>query len=358
MSEKTHQPTDQKRRKARQDGNIPRSKLLSSASVTLFGLAATVAFADASTARVVAWSSRLFSLQTGALDVELLEALRVLSLSVSPTLAGALFGALVAGVPMVGLELNLSLVEPKLEKLNPAEGVKKVFSKRQAVDLLKGLAVAAVMSLMVWNAVEDAAPQTFRALSHDAVTAFRALLTAFLPTVLRAAAVLAVLGLGDYALARLRHTRDLMMSHDEVKQEHKNSDGDPHTKGKRKQLMKQLAAGGPARGVHKATAVVVNPTHVAVALRYDESECDAPYIVALGREEDALAIRTEAKALGIPVVRDVPLARSLIHYELGEEVPEELYQAAATVLRVALESAESNPSSPGADVALLTKEHP
>jgi type III secretion protein U len=90
--------------------------------------------------------------------------------------------------------------------------------------------------------------------------------------------------------------------------------------------------------VQKATAVVVNPTHIAVALRYAEGESDAPYIVAKGREEDALKIRKEAESLEIPVVRDTPLARALVHYDVGEEVPEELYQAAAAVLKVALEA--------------------
>ena len=88
--------------------------------------------------------------------------------------------------------------------------------------------------------------------------------------------------------------------------------------------------------------MVVNPPHIAVALRYDEAECEAPYIVARGREEDALKIRREAQALGIPVVRDIPLARSLVHYDVGEEVPEELYQAAAAILKVALEVADTN----------------
>jgi type III secretion protein U len=83
---------------------------------------------------------------------------------------------------------------------------------------------------------------------------------------------------------------------------------------------------------------VVNPTHIAVALRYEESECEAPYIVAKGREEDALKLRKQAEELKIPIVRDIPLARSLVHYDVGEEVPEELYKAAAAVLKVALES--------------------
>lgn len=338
MSEKTHQPSDQKLRKAREDGNIPKSKLLSAAAVTLGGLVATVVCAPETSARFVEWTRRLMSLEAGPLDLELMEALRVLALGVAPTLAGALFGALAAGIPMAGLQLNLSLVQPKPENLNPAEGIKKVFSKRQLVDLGKGLLIATVVVLVLWSSTKDAAPLVFRALEHDALTSFRVLLALLMPAVTKAAALLVVLGVADYALARMRHTKDLMMSHDEVKQEHKNSEGDPHTKGKRKHLMKQLAMGGPARGVKKATAVVVNPTHIAIAIRYDESECEAPYIVARGQELDALGIRREAAELGIPIVRDVPLARTLIHYDVGEQVPEELYQAAAAVLRVAMES--------------------
>jgi type III secretion protein U len=92
--------------------------------------------------------------------------------------------------------------------------------------------------------------------------------------------------------------------------------------------------------------VVVNPTHIAVALRYDEAECDAPYIVAKAREEDALKLRKQAQSQGIPVIRDIPLARSLVHYDVGEQVPEELYQAAAAVLKVALEQSDSREASP------------
>jgi type III secretion protein U len=158
------------------------------------------------------------------------------------------------------------------------------------------------------------------------------------PLALRLAWVLVVLGVGDYALSRRRHVKELMMTREEVKREHKESEGDPHHKSQRKALQRQLAAGGAARGVQKASVVVVNPTHIAVALRYATEECEAPYLVAKGREADALSLRREAERLGIPVVRDVPLARGLIHYDVGEEIPEELYQAAAAVLRVAQES--------------------
>jgi type III secretion protein U len=129
-----------------------------------------------------------------------------------------------------------------------------------------------------------------------------------------------------------------MMTREEVKQEHKDSEGDPRHKAERKALHRQILAGGRARGVQKASAVVINPTHIAVALRYDEEECDAPYLVAKGRDREAQAIRNQAQRLGIPVVQDIPLARSLVQFDVGEEIPEELYQAAAAVLKVAFES--------------------
>ncbi|MCC6333359.1 MAG: EscU/YscU/HrcU family type III secretion system export apparatus switch protein [Myxococcales bacterium] len=346
MSEKTHQPTAQKLREARKKGQIPRSKLFTSAAVTLGGLVATLAFAGESSVRVRAWTVSLVSLRVESPVDALWESVRVLALCVAPTLVGALLGAVAASVATAGLQVQADAIAPKLERLDPVEGFKKLFSVRQLIDVLKGLLVAAVIGWIVWGAVREASPWAFRGISHDGAGAFLALLSLLRPAVLKAAAVLLVLGVGDWALARRRHIKDLMMSHEEMKQEHKNSEGDPHHKSKRKAEHKKLASGGPARGVQKATAVVVNPTHIAVALRYDESECEAPYIVAKGREEDALKIRKQAQSQGIPVVRDIPLARSLVHYDVGEEVPEELYQAAAAILKVALEESESRDANP------------
>ncbi|MEW6435097.1 MAG: EscU/YscU/HrcU family type III secretion system export apparatus switch protein [Myxococcota bacterium] len=346
MSEKTHQPTAQKLREARKKGQIPRSRLFTSASVTLGGLTATLAFGPETAVRLRGWTVSLVGLSVQNPIDALWESARVLALCVTPTLVGALVGAVASAVATAGLQVNADAVTPKLERLNPAEGFKKLFSLRQLVDVLKGLLVAAIIGWFMWSAVRDAAPWALRGVSHDGAGGLLALLALLRPAVLKAAAVLLVLGVGDWALARRRHIKDLMMSHEEVKQEHKNSEGDPHHKAKRKAEHKKLASGGPARGVHKATAVVVNPTHIAVALRYDEAECDAPYIVAKAREEDALKLRKEAASQGIPVIKDVPLARSLIHYDVGEEVPEELYQAAAAVLKVALEQSESRDAQP------------
>ena len=342
MSEKTHQPTEKKLRDAREKGQLARSKLFGASVVTLSGLSLTFAFMRETAGRLTSLTRSLLSGEATSPTLAMQQALEVLALGVAPTLLAAFIGALLVGVTQSGLQLNVGAIAPKLEHLNPAEGLKKLFSVRQLVDVVRGLAVAAFIGLLFWNTISELGPTAFNAIHHDGARGLVALLSLLQPLVIKAAVVLVVLGVGDWMLAKRRHVKDLMMSHQEVKQEHKNSEVDPHHKSMRKSLHKQLANGGRARGVQKATAVVVNPTHIAVALRYAEDECDAPYIVAKAREEDALKLRQEAAALGIPVVRDIPLARSLIHYDVGEEVPEELYQAAAAILKVALEEAETN----------------
>ncbi|MDY7228618.1 EscU/YscU/HrcU family type III secretion system export apparatus switch protein [Hyalangium rubrum] len=342
MSEKTEKPTAKRLREARHKGQIPRSRLLSSSAVTLGGLLGFTAFAPEGFERLKDWTARLFlgAEATGAWE----EGLCLMALLSGPALGGALVAALTVSVAMVGFELNTEHLTPKLERINPAAGFKRLFSVRSLVETAKALVVAAVVAAMVWNEVEEAGPDALRAVWLEGTAGLSHLVGRLAPLATRIGCVLLVLGVGDYALARVRHTKDLMMTREEVKREYKESEGDPHHKAQRKALHRQFAQGGPARGVQKATAVVVNPTHIAIALRYDTQECDAPYLVAKGREADALMLRQEAQRRAIPVVRDVPLARSLIHYDVGEQIPEELYQAAAVVLRVAMESRDTDRS--------------
>lgn len=342
MSDKTEQPTPQRLRNARRKGQMPRSRLLSSSAVTLGGLLGFTAFAPAGFERLKAWTARLFLHQEGTGIWE--EGLGLLARMSAPALGGALMASLLVSVATVGLELRMEHVTPKLERISPLAGFKRLFSVRSLVDVGKALLVVVVVGVLVWSEVEEVGPDALRAVWLEGEHGLTGLVGRLAPLVRRLALVLLVLGVADYALARRRHTKDLMMTREEVKREYKESEGDPHHKAQRKALHQQLSQGGPARGVQKATAVVVNPTHIAIALRYDGEECDAPYLVAKGQEEDALALRREARRLGIPVIRDVPLARSLIHYDVGEPIPEELYQAAAAVLRVAMEERDTDGS--------------
>ena len=206
---------------------------------------------------------------------------------------------------MVGWQVNADHVMPKLERIDPMAGLKKLFSVRSLVETGKALLVAGVVGWFVWDAVVEAGPDVLRAVWKPGAPGLEQGLSRVGALALRLAWVLVVLGGADLALARRKHVKDLMMTREEVKREHKESEGDPHHKGQRRAAHRQLAAGGPARGVRKASVMVVNPTHIAVALRYSTGECEAPYLVAKGREADALRLRREAEQLGIPVVRDV-----------------------------------------------------
>ncbi|NRD56623.1 EscU/YscU/HrcU family type III secretion system export apparatus switch protein [Corallococcus exiguus] len=336
--EKTEQPTAKRMREARRKGQLPRSRMVTSSATTLGGLLGFIAFAPDGFDRLRDWTARLMLEQTAAGAWE--EGAWVAARLCGPALGGALAASLAVSVATVGFELDARHVAPKLERINPAAGLKRLFSVKPLIELGKALLVAALLGLIVWNEVEAVGPDALRAAWLDGTRGMEFLLGRLAALVTRLAWVVLGCGVVDYALARRSYRRELMMTREEVKREHKESEGDPRHKGQRRALHRQLAQGGPARGVQKATAVIVNPTHIAVALRYDADECDAPYLVAKGREQDALALKEEARRQGIAVLRDVPLARSLIHFDVGESIPEELYQAAAVVLRTAMELRE------------------
>jgi type III secretion protein U len=341
MSEKTEKPSAKRLREARRKGQFPRSRLLSSSVVLLGGLIGLNQVLPTGVPRLKEWTARVLLNQelTGMLQ----EAGWVLLEWVGPIVGLAWLASLLVSVATVGFEANAEHVMPKLERIDPVAGLKRLFSVKPLLELGRALLVAAVVAVVFWSMVVEAGPDVLRAVWLKGTRGMEHGLGWLGEVVVQLAWILVSLGVVDYVLARRRHMKELMMTREEVKREHKQNEGDPHHKNQRRALQRQWAAGGPARGVRQASVVVVNPTHVAVALRYATEECEAPYLVAKGREQDALALRREAERLGTPVVKDVALARSLIHYDIGEEIPEELYQAAAAVLRVARESRGVDP---------------
>ncbi len=313
--------------------------MFTSATVTVGGVVGTLSMVEPTAARLTWWSSKMLSLENAEPPATAIrEALSILWWCATPTLAGALVGSVVSGVLTAGFEVHLGPLLPSARRLDPFEGFRKLFSAKSFVEVVKTLVVSGVVTAVMWQGVAQAAPVVFRAVTRGGTDAMVVTLALLGPLCLKAAFVLLALGLADWGYARYRHRQDLMMSLEDVKQEHKNAEGDPHAKAKRKAEHHRVAQGGARRGTRAATAIVVNPTHIAIALRYDETECEAPYLVAKGQETDAMNIRKEANLAGIPIVKDVPLARALIHYDVGEQVPEELYRAAAAVLKVAYET--------------------
>jgi type III secretion protein U len=344
MSDKTEQPTEKKKREAQKQGQVARSRHFSASAsgwVALLAASSTLV----GSAREVVGYTRSALLNAVELSLQpaqaLAQALHMLVRWGMPALVAAMLAGTVATALQVGIQFNLEGVQPKLERLDLSQGFKKLFSARNLIEVARSLIAFVMVAAIVWSALRESAPALARLASLEALSAMSVALGLVKHVAVKAAFTLFALGGLDLLYQRYQHQQSLMMTKEEVKQEHKNSEGDPHQKAKRKKLAKELLSAAGARGVKGATTVVVNPTHIAVALRYDTKLAEAPLIAARGRDEEAFAIRREAKRHGVPIVKDIPLARALINLQVGDEVPEELYQAVAGVLKVVIENQAS-----------------
>jgi flagellar biosynthetic protein FlhB len=222
---------------------------------------------------------------------------------------------------------------PQFSRLNPASGLGRVFSTRGLVELGKGLAKVGVIGLIGWVLLKGLTPQLMglsseplkQAIGHSAALSGYALLVL--------ACGLAVIAAVDVPYQLWQHSRDLRMTREEVREEYKESEGSPETRARIREAQRALARGRMLQDVPKADVVITNPTHFAVALRYDENKMRAPLVVAKGTELVALKIREIAAENNVPIVEAPPLARALHKsVDLGREVPAALYVAVAQVL--------------------------
>ncbi len=341
-SEKTEQPTEKKLRDARREGRVARSRDAGTAAVVL-ATAGALAFTGES---VLDALRGVFSLSLGAVDgtrpvapgAALEAALGTGLRAVAPTLGAALVAGTLAGFLQVGPLLALESVEPRLSRLDPLAGVRNLLQRKRLVELVKAAIVMVVVGATAWVTLRDGARGVLALTGRDAGAALRgagALVSALL---LRVGGAMAALGALDLLYQRWQFLVDQRMSKDEVKREHKESDGDPHTKGERERLRREILEHGVLERVRGADVLVVNPTHLAVALQYDEDgEQDAPEVLARGADELAQRMIRAAEEAGVPVLRDVPLARALFALEHGAPIPESLFEAVAAVLHVAWE---------------------
>lgn len=347
--EKTEQPTEKRLRDARRKGQVARSHDLSSAVLLL----ATVAVLWVASGHMGGWLSGAMTdqLQFAASFKGELDERAALGALASGTKAFALalaplFGILVVvGVLVnyfqVGSVFSFEPVKPNANKLNPAEAFKQKFLKsRPYIELgktvVKLLIACAVVGLVLWGSRVD----IVRLVRQPTDVAASFTVSLVFEIGVKIGLVFLVLGAGDYFLQRFLHRKELMMTKHEVKEEYKETEGNPIHKSLRKQMHREILMQSVMEAVRRASVVVVNPTHVAVALRYERSEMNAPVIVAKGADLMAAKIREVAGEAGVPLARDVPLARALYELEIDDEVPEALYESVAVVLRWVYEMAE------------------
>ncbi|MCW5837601.1 MAG: EscU/YscU/HrcU family type III secretion system export apparatus switch protein [Labilithrix sp.] len=352
MSDKTEEPTPKRIRKAREEGNSPLSAFASQSVAFVCAVAiapaAVLALATRTGGDLRAAIARAGD-PSPALDFEpMAVAGAVIALSTPILVAAAVSGA-VTSVVQTGGGIAAKKLTPDLGRLNPVEGFKQLFSGQRLLAVLRAALFAAAVAWIVHGAIRANAADLAR--SAGRVGAAVALAGALAMDVARRAAVVGLfLAALDVVVTRRAWREKLRMSKDEIKREHKESEGDPELKAARERAHHEMLAAAVIGNVASASVVVVNPTHIACALRYDDPDRggndEAPVLVASGHGDLAKRIVEAAHQYGVPVLRDVPLARALVELEIGDEIPEALYEAVAEILREAWEESPPEPREP------------
>ena len=224
-------------------------------------------------------------------------------------------------------------LKPKLSKLNPIEGFKKLFSMRSVIETVKGILKIILLLYLVYSNLMDLVSVNFKYLHTDLTSGVRHMYDSILAMIFQIIIAFGVLAAADYLYQWWEYERQLRMSKQEIKEEYKQTEGDPQIKGKIKERQQQMARMRMMQQVPKADVVIKNPTHYAVALRYKPERDNAPVVLAMGQDELALRIIKVAEENKVAVVENIPLARALYaNAELGREIPPEFYGAVAEVL--------------------------
>jgi flagellar biosynthesis protein FlhB len=338
--EKTEQPTPKRLRESRKKGQVAKSQDLTQAVLFLTAVGVLAAGGGAYISELRAMMTGLFQphMLSGVLpDDELMRRTGYAwarALLLTTPLLGALFMASAAmNFLQVRALFSTEVIKPKLEKLNPLKGFQNVFFKpRTYLELLKTLIKFTVIFAVAYMAFTGSLRDVIATVRGDLLTAGRLASSLMFSLLFKAGLIFIVLGAGDFLLQKRMHLKELKMSKYEVQKEYKEDEGDPHIKHLRKQLHEELLANDVTRKVPMADVVVVNPTHVAVAIEYEEATMNAPIVSAKGELLLAERIKELAREHHVPIIRQVTLARSLYKVEVGREIPEDLYGAVAEVL--------------------------
>lgn len=348
MSDKTEEATPKRIRKAQEEGNSPLSTFASQSVAFLCAIAIAPAAAAALAARAgtdlkTAIGQAAQSAPSVQVDAAAIGG-AVVMLS-APILAVAAVTGAVTSLVQTGGVIATKKLTPDLSKLNFVEGFKNLLSTQRLVTVARAALLGLAVAYFAYAAMREHAPSIAHTVGRidQAVVLAREIA---IDVAKRAAIAGLFLAALDVVVTRRAWRKRLMMSKDEVKREHKESEGDPEQKAARERAHHEMLASATVGNVRNASVVVVNPTHLACALKYDEAEDDAPVVLASGHGDLARRIVEAAHQYGVPVLRDVPLARALIELEVGDAIPEALYEAVAEILREAWE--EKPPAAPEA----------
>lgn len=337
--EKTEEPTPKRKQKAREEGNVARSRELNTSAILIVAAFSFILFGPLVVRKLVeimhlcfGFDSRAswdLEIATGYLEVVFIEVF----LSLTPIFGMLLIAALFAPISLGGWNFSTKTLMPKGSRMNPLSGIKRMFSMNSLVELLKGWAkvivVATIAIIVLIGLKNDFLSMIFQptenAIEHAATLISWSFLLIVSSTVL--------IALVDVPFQIHSHTKKLRMTMQEIKDEYKNTEGKPEVKAKVRQLQREMANRRMMKDVPEADVIITNPTHYAVALKYKPNEMPAPVMIAKGADLVAFKIKEIGEEYNIPVLQVPALARSIYHNtEIGSEIPEGLYIAVAQVL--------------------------
>ncbi|WP_044337387.1 flagellar biosynthesis protein FlhB [Rossellomorea aquimaris] len=337
--EKTEKATPKKRDDARKKGQTSKSQDVNTA-IILLAVFLFLTFSASYIGDIVFdlfnqtfQEYMLMELTENTVQILTMDIMKEIALLLGPIMLVALLAGLFSNYIQVGVMFTTKPLEPKLEKIDPIKGFKRIFSLRAIVELLKSILkisfVGAITFVILWKNIDQVLSLSFKSVGDSLAT------MASLTVQMGIAASLALLFLSlfDFLYQKYDFEKNIRMSKQDLKDEHKNIEGDPLIKSKIKQRQREMAMRRMMQEVPDADVVITNPTHFAIALKYDEKKMDAPYVVAKGVDYLAQKIKYIANENDVVLVENRPLARSLYDSaEIGDAVPEEFFKAIAEIL--------------------------
>lgn len=339
--EKTEQATPKKRRDARKEGDVLQSKEIITAISVLGLFSAMRLFMGFVTENILAFSASVFE-RVGTTEINqdnimalFVEMITIFVITVGPICAVAMLLGIIPTIAQTKGLFTMKALRPKFSRLNPLSGIKKLFSLQSVVGILKGLIEVTVIGYVIYSEVAARLPKFLALMNAGVMQGMTYALISIFDLVMLICILLVFVAAADFLFQWWQFEKKLKMSKQEVKEEYKQTEGDPQIKSKIKQKQQQMAMSRMMADVPKADVVIRNPTHYAVALRYDQDANRAPQVIAKGKDHLALRIVKIAEENDVYLMEDPPLARLLYStVDVGREIPVELYNAVAEVLTV------------------------
>ncbi len=338
--ERTEPASQKKLEDARNRGSVAKSQDMNAAVVLLAGLFTLTIFGGMMTEQLsslfkyVLKNSALITVDRGTIPELTVKTGMFLGFCLIPVLSAFFVVGFVVNVAQVGLKFSPEALIPKWDRLNPLTGIKKVMlSTHSMVEMIKGIFKTVLLGIVGYSVVKDMVVNAVMLADSDVMNITLFLVSATTEVVAKCGMAFMLIAAADYFYQKFEFSKQMKMTKQEVKDEFKTMEGDPQIKGRIKTIQRQIAYKRMMSDVPKASVVVTNPTHFAVALKYESGKMSAPKVVAKGADLIALKIKEIAKAHNVPIVEDKPLARALYGAaDVGDDIPEKLFQAVAQIL--------------------------